>query len=125
MELSVLQAGSGFNPQAGPEPVQYQWLYAKETQCLGAVRGISQCLLPTPNESNPACSNNSIAIMFQVDSHFCKIKRRYSLISNFSQSALENTTILLCLSEKYNSGRRQGVLRIDLHSPILKYRLVG
>jgi hypothetical protein len=31
---------------------------------------------------------------YQVDSHFCKIKRRCSFLSNFAQSAVENSTIV-------------------------------
>jgi hypothetical protein len=54
----------------------------------------------------------------QVDSHFCKIKRRCSFLYNFAQSVLENSTILFFLAERYDSGSRQGVqytvLRIDL-----------
>eukprot|EP01043_Picozoa_sp_COSAG02_P037815 COSAG02_NODE_2865_length_7868_cov_42.736002_9_plen_57_part_00 len=29
------QAGSGFNPQAGPEPYKYQYWYAKQTSVSG------------------------------------------------------------------------------------------
>eukprot|EP01043_Picozoa_sp_COSAG02_P062552 COSAG02_NODE_8660_length_2488_cov_1.433654_1_plen_106_part_10 len=49
----------------------------------------------------------------EVDSHFCKIKRRCSCLSNFAQSAPQNSTILSCIL-LYLSERNKFPLRIDL-----------
>ena len=49
----------------------------------------------------------------QVDSHFCKIKRRCSFLSNFSQSVLENGTIMLECVYTENRPVGQCTLRIQ------------
>jgi hypothetical protein len=61
---------------------------------------------PRPSAAWMAFHHDAI----QVDSHLCKIKRRFSFLSNFAQSVPENGAILFYLAETYNSGRRQGVL---------------